>query len=154
MPTTLPHEPGHEDLARAAEAPDGPRQQPLPAFRPPRRRWAGLAAMALVVAAAAAVGVASWNDRVEPSAAAPEGVSTSGTASGRTEDEAIAARVMQQIEADPALAALQVELRAADGIVTLVGDVPDSATRERLAAIAAMQSGVRGVVNQLNVGER
>ena len=145
MPSTL-----HNGQADAQPGTDRDLRQ-TPAFRPPKRRWPGLAATAVVALGLAAVGISSWNSRVDVEAQ-PAATSAGGTSGSA--DAQITQQVMKQIQADPSLAPLHIELKAEQGVVTLAGDVPDESTRARLAAIASMQSGVRGVENQLQLSSR
>ncbi|MGA7707911.1 MAG: BON domain-containing protein [Acidobacteriaceae bacterium] len=66
-------------------------------------------------------------------------------------DAALATEVQKTIMADSSLTAQPISVAANDGIVTLSGTVGDQTMRDAAAKDAAQVSGVRTVVNNLNV---
>ena len=68
-----------------------------------------------------------------------------------TDDAAITAKVKTAILAEPGLKSLQINVDTKEGTVTLSGTVDNSDLRERAKQLAASTSGVKGVVDQLNV---
>ena len=66
-------------------------------------------------------------------------------------DAALATEVQKTIMADSSLTAQPISVAANDGIVTLSGTVGDQTMRNAAAKDAAQVSGVRTVVNNLNV---
>ena len=68
-----------------------------------------------------------------------------------TEDAAITAKVKAAILAEPGLKSLQINVDTNDKTVTLTGNVDNADLKERAKQIASSTSGVKGVVDQLNV---
>ena len=68
-----------------------------------------------------------------------------------TDDAAITAKVKSAILAEPGLKSLQISVDTKDGTVTLSGTVDNADLRERAKQLASSTSGVKGVVDQLNV---
>lgn len=68
-----------------------------------------------------------------------------------TDDAAITAKVKAAILAEPGLKTLQINVDTKDGTVTLSGTVDNADLRERAKQLASSTSGVKGVVDQLNV---
>jgi hyperosmotically inducible protein len=68
-----------------------------------------------------------------------------------TDDAAITAKIKSAILAEPGLKSLQINVDTKDGTVTLSGTVDNTDLRERAKQLASSTSGVRGVVDQLNV---
>lgn len=68
-----------------------------------------------------------------------------------TEDAAITAKVKAAILAEPGLKSLQINVDTNDKTVTLTGNVDNTDLKERAKQIASSTSGVKGVVDQLNV---
>lgn len=67
------------------------------------------------------------------------------------DDAAITAKVKAAILAEPGLKALQINVDTSAATVTLTGSVDNADLRERAKQIASSTSGVKGVVDQLNV---
>ncbi len=68
-----------------------------------------------------------------------------------TEDAAITAKVKAAILAEPGLKTLQINVDTNGATVTLSGNVDNADLRERAKQIASATTGVKGVVDQLNV---
>ena len=68
-----------------------------------------------------------------------------------TDDAAITAKVKAAILAEPGLKSLQINVDTKEGTVTLSGTVDNADLRERAKQLASSTSGVKGVVDQLNV---
>jgi len=68
-----------------------------------------------------------------------------------TDDAAITAKVKAAILAEPGLKSLQINVDTNAATVTLSGSVDNADLRERAKQIASSTSGVKGVVDQLNV---
>ena len=68
-----------------------------------------------------------------------------------TDDAAITAKVKAAILAEPGLKSLQINVDTNAATVTLSGNVDNADLRERAKQIASSTSGVKGVVDQLNV---
>ncbi len=66
-------------------------------------------------------------------------------------DAAITASVNGKLAADPALSALRINVDTAAGRVSLMGDAPDTASRERATTLARSVEGVVDVNNQLTL---
>lgn len=69
----------------------------------------------------------------------------------RAADTALAAKVKSALVADPQINALEIDVVAADGTVTLFGTAPTRASRERATRVAADITGVKSVANKLAV---
>jgi osmotically-inducible protein OsmY len=67
------------------------------------------------------------------------------------EDAAITAKVKAAILAEPGLKTLQINVDTNGATVTLSGNVDNADLRERAKQIASATTGVKGVVDQLNV---
>lgn len=67
------------------------------------------------------------------------------------DDAAITAKVKAAILAEPGLKSLQINVDTSAATVTLTGSVDNADLRERAKQIASSTSGVKGVVDQLNV---
>jgi hyperosmotically inducible protein len=68
-----------------------------------------------------------------------------------SEDAAITAKVKAAILAEPGLKSLQINVDTNDKKVTLTGNVDNADLKERAKQIASSTSGVKEVVDQLNV---
>lgn len=66
-------------------------------------------------------------------------------------DAGITAAVVAKLAADPALHALRINVNTAAGRVSLSGDAPDVASRDRAAQLARSVDGVTDVDNQLTI---
>lgn len=152
------------------------------AYRIVRRRWPGVLAAAAIGAGVAALAVSSHYDhrsvgqkldaslgaatqtvqrqtetlKAEARFMGQAGAATTDRvaeqAGGALSDTGITLAVKTALAADPALSAIAIEVRTADGIVTLTGPAPDAVARDRAAVLAAAPQGVRGVDNRLAVG--
>ncbi len=67
------------------------------------------------------------------------------------EDSFITTSVKSAVLAEPGLSALKIDVDTKDGVVTLSGTVASSALKTRAAQIAQNTSGVRSVVDKLEV---
>ena len=65
------------------------------------------------------------------------------------DDATIISAVKTEIDKDPDLKPLAIEVQSKDGLVTLTGIAPNEATADRAAQIAMSVSGVRQVTNQV-----
>lgn len=146
-------------------------------FEPPRRRWPGVLAAAVLGAGLAALAISSWYDhrslgtRLDAGvAAAQTGVqdqvaalrsaaddAAKGTAQagGRVaevlSDAGITAAVKTALAADPSLSAIKIDVSTHEGVVRLDGPAPDQKARDRAQVLAAAPQGVVGVENRLVV---
>jgi hypothetical protein len=68
-------------------------------------------------------------------------------------DAGITTAVKTRLAADETVKAYQVDVDTREGVVTLNGTVPTAAARERAMQLARETDGVRGVVDNLRVGE-
>ena len=66
-------------------------------------------------------------------------------------NEQLAAKVKSALRNAKDLDAQGVDVRVADGVVTLYGTVPETEERRRIAGFVSQMSGVRSVVNNLVV---
>jgi hyperosmotically inducible protein len=66
-------------------------------------------------------------------------------------DSAIVADLRARMATDPGLSALDIEVQAQQGVVTLTGDVPDLSTRTRAERLARAVRGVSEVRNALSL---
>lgn len=64
-------------------------------------------------------------------------------------NEQLAAKVKSALRNSKDLDAQGVDVKAADGVVTLYGTVPETEERRKIAAFVARVDGVRSVVNNL-----
>ena len=69
----------------------------------------------------------------------------------RAADSALAARVKSALVADPDVNALEIDVVAAQGAITLFGTAPTRSSREKATRAAAGIEGVKSVVNKLAV---
>lgn len=67
-------------------------------------------------------------------------------------DARIATQVRQALQGDAATAAAKIDVSSQDGLVTLHGQAPDPATRDRADQIARDIEDVKSVENHLTVG--
>lgn len=96
------------------------------------------------------LGTRPRNDSVV--ADAPVAASQAATdASSASSDMGITAKVNAALVADDQLKATRINVDTRDGQVTLSGQAPDAASRERATMLAAAVEGVRQVNNQLVV---
>lgn len=94
------------------------------------------------------LGTRPRNDSVV--ADAPVAASQAATdASSASSDMGITAKVNAALVADDQLKATRINVDTRDGQVTLSGQAPDAASRERATMLAAAVEGVRQVNNQL-----
>lgn len=103
------------------------------------KRWAGLA-LAALLATGVAAGTAACSSTV------PAKVQLS--------DAEITAKVKSKLAADPQVAAHNIDVDTNEGIVTLSGRVEDPAQKQEAEKLARATDGVRGVINNLKVGDR
>ncbi len=180
-PTPAPHPDAlraQRPLSSADAAQPGLTPAPAIVYRPPRRRWAGVTAAAVIGAGLAALAVSSYYDDrsvgekldatvsnvratvdeqvagvKQTAVVAAENTAATGERVASTlADAGITASVKAALAADPSLSALKVSVDTRDGVVTLTGPAPDDKSRERAAVLAAAPEGVRSVINQLVVG--
>lgn len=86
-----------------------------------------------------------------PAPPAPGDSTNQAQSGGPATDAALEARVRAAISADPALRKVMVDVKSADGVVTLYGTA-DSETRSHEAAMVALNvDGVRSVKNEMVV---
>jgi osmotically-inducible protein OsmY len=76
---------------------------------------------------------------------------TANKTASASEDAAITAKVKAAILAEPGLKSLQINVDTNDKKVTLTGNVDNADLKERAKQIASSTSGVKEVVDQLNV---
>jgi len=82
-------------------------------------------------------------------------VATDERSAGRQMDDAtITTKITAEMVQDATVKARDVDVNTVDGTVYLIGLVDSAKERERAEAIARTVSGVRGVVNQLELGSR
>ena len=87
-----------------------------------------------------------------PSGPMAPAAATNGAAStGIGGDAALAARVKAALSADPGLRSITVDVKSADGVVTLYGTADTPATSHRAALLALDVDGVRSVKNEMVV---
>lgn len=70
----------------------------------------------------------------------------------RLDDSAIVAKIKAKLTAEPNLNPLNVNVDSDDGVVTLMGRVETEASKAAAERLARNTSGVRSVVNRLEVG--
>jgi hyperosmotically inducible protein len=70
-----------------------------------------------------------------------------------TDDGGISTRVRTALLNDPQVAAGQINVTAANGVVTLSGSVRTAAERDRAVALARQTSGVSDVRSELSVAQ-
>jgi hyperosmotically inducible protein len=135
-------------------------------YVPPRPRWPGLLALAVLVAGLTALAVSSYYDRRSPGekidatvqgfrdrvdAAVQGGAEAGGRAAAALGDAGTTAAVKAALATDPALSMLKIEVNTQAGVVSLSGPAPDERARERAAVLAAAPKGVVRVDNRLVV---
>ena len=76
---------------------------------------------------------------------------TSKDIARKADDAAITAAITTQLAKDPELAALDIDVDTREGRVSLQGEAPSDAARQRAQAIAQKERGVTAVDNQLVV---
>jgi hyperosmotically inducible periplasmic protein len=86
------------------------------------------------------------SDPVQPKAGAAK-----ADTGQRAADADLAARVKSALVADPEINALEIDVVAAQGTVTLYGTAPNRAKREKATRVAARIEGVKSVTNKLAV---
>jgi hyperosmotically inducible periplasmic protein len=135
----------------------------------------GTASALLLLVIACLLALAACQDRtVEPTAGAPEtkhvtrppagsAGAAAGTAEGKKMTEkdplkraefaetTLAARVKAALSADPALAAVAVDVAASGNSVTLMGTADNARNRDKAERIALGVQGVNSVENQLRI---
>lgn len=138
--------------------PDLPREAPTleamrsDEFRPKRSIWPGLLIAGVLAAGVTAVVVTMGDDDGAPvvSAVAPAATATAPeAASPAAADAAITAAVKTALAADPALAAVKIDVTTRQGAVLLEGPAPDEGSRQRAEVLAAAPTGVTRVDNNL-----
>lgn len=92
-------------------------------------------------------GVSRVIDRIEVS-------TVQKTAGEALDDAAITAKVKGKITADPDLNPFNIDVDSKQGVVTLSGRVATAAAKDRAEKLARDTSGVKGVHNDLKVGDR
>ena len=103
--------------------------------------------------------LATWTSSGSPSSSAPRRRSSRETARANalsfifliTDDVGLSTRVRTALLNDPQVAAGQINVRAANGVVTLSGNVRTAAERDRAVALARQTSGVSDVRSELAV---
>jgi hyperosmotically inducible protein len=122
----------------------------------------------VLIALAAAAGLAACEPRVEEAAAARDPVALAGTdvadsarvqreiaqlgsAGNAAQDAAISATVQSQLALDSELRTSGIHVDTFQGRVALRGVAPNTPARERAAQIAAAVDGVRSIDNRLDV---
>jgi len=78
---------------------------------------------------------------------------TTQTPGQQVSDAELATRVKAKLAADPEVNPFNVDVDADDGMVRLSGRVDDNATRDEAGKLARETSGVKGVDNNITVGE-
>ena len=87
-----------------------------------------------------------------PAPAAPAGAGmTHSQSGGPATDLALAARVTAALSADPGLRSVTVDVKSADGVITLYGTADTPAKSHRAAMVALGVDGVRSVKNEMVV---
>jgi hyperosmotically inducible protein len=131
-------------------------------------RSRSLYAATLLIALAAAGGLAACEPRVDSQAAAPDPVALAGTempdsarvqrevaqlgsAGNAAQDASISATVQSQFSLDSELRTSGITVDTFQGRVALRGVAPNTPARERAAQIAAAVDGVRSIDNRLDV---
>ena len=128
--------------------------------------------LTLVAAAALALGLAACDQKTEtgdtqtfeklvqnagrdrePPAPMPgaDAMKKSDSRGGAGADAAVEARVKAALSADPGLRSLTVDVKSADGIVTLYGTADTPANSHQAAMVALNVEGVRSVKNEMVV---
>lgn len=80
--------------------------------------------------------------------------STTQSAGAQVNDSEIAAKVKAKLAADPDVNPFDIDVDVNDGMVRLAGNVDDSASRMEAGRLAEDTMGVRGVNNEITVGEK
>ncbi len=86
------------------------------------------------------VALAAWGARAAPSASSPD-------------DDAIYDRVRQRLYNDPDVKGYNITIEVKNGVVTLNGTVASEKIRNKAEKLSRKVSGVKQVVNKLEVGE-
>ena len=81
-------------------------------------------------------------------ATASESSSNMSAAAG---DTAITAKVKAALIAEPGLKSMDINVETKDGTVTLTGSVDNAQLREKAKQVASSTSGVKGVIDNLNI---
>jgi osmotically-inducible protein OsmY len=76
---------------------------------------------------------------------------THSQSGGPATDWALAARVTAALSADPGLRSVTVDVKSADGVITLYGTADTPANSHRAAMVALNVDGVRSVKNEMVV---
>jgi osmotically-inducible protein OsmY len=101
-----------------------------------------------LVALAAGGCTAAHNAATGASATAENAVES---ATGAVTDKSIDVAIRGELIDDPLVESKGVHVHTESGIVTLTGEQPSLAARDRAGAIAAGTEGVRGIVNDIRV---
>ena len=80
--------------------------------------------------------------------------SSTRTTSEQWDDATITSKIEAKLAADPEVSAAAVDVDTQDGIVRLSGTVKTAVARREAVDLAQRTSGVRGVINDIEIGER
>ena len=89
------------------------------------------------------------NTTMAPSSDAVASKDVSKVPTRVADDATIISAVKAEIDKDPELAPLNIDVQSKDGLVTLKGIAPNEATADRAAQIAVSVAGVKQVTNQV-----
>ena len=115
-----------------------PQDTPRPETRGERTAWGSLAVLGLLVVAIALLLLAGRTGLDRPPSYGPP-------------DSRIEAVARERISHEPELARLPLTVVVREQIVTVTGNVPDEATRERVLNVVRMTPEVTGVIDHLTV---
>jgi hyperosmotically inducible periplasmic protein len=87
-------------------------------------------------------------------AGAVSACSTTEPASMQIDDATITTRVAARIVADPELNPFEIDVDTQNGVVRLSGTVDEAGDRQKAEEVARDTSGVRDVVNEIEVGDK
>ncbi len=82
------------------------------------------------------------------------GCSGNRTVGERIDDAVITSTIEAKLAADPEVSAFDVDVDTADGMVRLSGIVDDERARSEAVSLATGTKGVRGVVNDIEIGKQ
>lgn len=82
------------------------------------------------------------------------GCSGNQTVGERLDDAVITSSIEAKLAADPEVSAFDVDVDTEDGMVRLSGLVDDERARSEAVSLATATKGVRGVVNDLEIGQQ
>ncbi len=81
------------------------------------------------------------------------GCSTTRSAEGQLDDAAVTSKVKSKLAADPQVNPFNIDVDTTEGVVRLSGMVEDTEARSEAEKLARDTAGVRGVVNEIEIGD-